>query len=190
MAGPVGESRRPEWTTEPKRQEAQASSGARVPALPIAAGNQAVVRLLGESPQLRVARLAADAPSTPTGQAILAPGESSPVKVAAQLGVDHDDGQLAAAIGRLEFLWIKDMFTALQILRVNGSPKARNQTPFRWMIDNAASAAPRSRLALKVIGAPHTVVESDFAGLPDDQVREVRAFMALRSWDDPVAGLP
>ena len=34
------------------------------------------------------------------------------------------------------------------------------------------------------------IVEGDFAGLPADQVREVKAFMALRSWDDPVAGLP
>ena len=97
---------------------------------------------------------------------------------------------LAAALHRFEFLWVKDMFTVLQILRVNGSAGAPNRLPYQWLLANQASAGARSRLALKAFSAPATVVEADFAGLPDDQVREVRAFMDLRSWDDPVAGLP
>jgi hypothetical protein len=149
-----------------------------------------------------VARLAAEAPAAPPGHAVLAPGDSTPTKVAAQLGDDYDESVsppatpapgekhgLAAALDRIESLWIKDMFTALQILRVNGSAKARSRAPYQWLVSNLASGAPRTRLVLKAMSAPATVVEADFAGLYDDQVTEVRAFLDLRSWDDPVAGL-
>ena len=100
-------------------------------------------------------------------------------------------GGIPAAMGLLQGLWIMDMFTALQILRINGSTRApRSRAPFEWLISNRAAAAPRLRLVLTAISHPEAVVEADFAGLPADQVREVKAFMALRSWDDPVAGLP
>jgi hypothetical protein len=152
--------------------------------LPLVAGNQAVGRLLVQR------ETAAETPKTAPGQAVLPPGVSSPVNVAAQLGVDYDAKDGGAAYGRLESLWIKDMFTALQILRVNGSAAERGHAPYKWMIDNRAAAPPRAQLVLKVMGAPDTVAASDFNGWPSDQEREVRAFMALRSWDDPVNGLP
>jgi hypothetical protein len=123
-----------------------------------------------------------------------------------QLGDDYDFAQhpvdvisggtvgttgLPSALNRLEFLWIKDMFTALQILRLNGSRhEPRSRGPYNWMLAAVNSAAPRSKLVLKAISNPATVAEADFTGIPDDQVREVKAFIGLRSWDDAVAGLP
>lgn len=98
---------------------------------------------------------------------------------------------LPTAFERLQGLWMKDIFTSLQILRINGSPGApRSRAPFDWLVNNRTAALPRIRLALTAISNPTLIVEGDYAGLPDDQVREVRAFIGLRNWDDPVAGLP
>jgi len=181
--------------------------------LQMTAGNSAVSALLKQrsptrphrSPTLQRALPAAQPPTAP-GSGLLPPGAATPDAVAEQLGGDYDFAQnpvdvvsggggplstgLPSALQRLEALWIKDMFTALQILRVNGSPQARTQAPYQWLVSSAASGAPRTRLALLAISNPTQIQESDYAGLPDDQVRELKAFIGLRHWDDPVAGLP
>jgi hypothetical protein len=121
---------------------------------------------------------------------LLSPFFSAPTRVASQLGDDYDEGAVGLAQRRLEYLWIKDMFTTLQILRVNGSPKAPDRRPYEWMVSNLGSAPERARLAIKAIARPETVTAFDYLGLPSDQIREVKAFLGLRTWDDPVRGLP
>jgi hypothetical protein len=182
--------------------------------LPMEAGNQAVARYVAaERPAVTRAALlrrpmAAEQPAAAPGRAVLAPGDSSPTNVAAQLGEDYDldhspvpadatppaapaAGGLKTAMDRLEYSWMLGMFTTLQILRLNGSPRSPgSRRPLQWLVDNRDAAAPRTRIAITAIAAPSEVKAGDLAALPPDQACEVKAFLELKSWDDPVLGLP
>jgi hypothetical protein len=74
------------------------------------------------------------------------------------------------------------MFTSLQIPRVNGShAEPGSRAAYNWFIAAAGSAAPRSRLAMRAISNPGSLTEADYTGIDADQVREVKAFIGLRS---------
>lgn len=146
------------------------------------------------------------APASATPPAAVPPAPSTPSSPATPAGPGGapDSSGLPSALARLESLWIKDMFTALQILRVNGSRTSpRSRTPFSWLVAAADSAAPRTRLVLKAISDPAQIQPADYLGLPPDQVREVKAFTGtpatagasatggVHNWDDlPPVGLP
>jgi len=174
---------------------------------PPAAGNAAAATVFGH-PRVVARALPAAAPASPLGRAILASG--SPSDVASQIGDDYDLAQqpaadvisgggpptdpatlLPLALDRIERQWVRGMFETLQVLRVNGSPRApRSRAAVDWLVRNRASAGLRTRVALTAYAAPTEVTEPDLAALPADQAQEVRAFLGVRHWDDPVRGLP
>ena len=141
-------------------------------------------------PATAARELAAEAPPKAPSQALLAGKESTPSRVAAQLGADYDAGTLTAAYARLASMPAQDVLTTLQILRVNGSNGSRDRKPYQWLVDNRASAGPGARVALTAIGNTGALQEVDIAALPPDDEHQIRAFTGLARWDDPSGGLP
>jgi len=126
--------------------------------------------------------------------ALAVPGE-----VAGKLGEDYDRQKSAAAVGaagieaalqRLENRSARFVFSVLQILRSTGSAESPNRAPYQWLIAGQASASPRLALIFRAISAPKGIADADYEGLPPEQAREIKSFIGLRSWDDPIAGLP
>ena len=181
--------------------------------LPMAAGNYAIARsLAARQPAAAAAgrRLPAQTPYSTPGSGVLLHPERTPTAIAAQLGEDFDaereaEAQLTppapgagapavgapAALARMAGARTADLITALQILRINGSPGAPgSRAPFEWVVANATSAAPRTRIAILAMTTPAAVTSSGLAALPADDVSEVTAFLHVGSWDDPFVGLP
>jgi hypothetical protein len=84
-----------------------------------------------------------------------------------------------------------DIIATLQFLRLNGSPAAPgSRGPFAWIVQSSASASPRTRTAIAALATPDDVTTANLAGLPGEDGAQLRSFMNVGSWDDPLVGLP